>query len=73
MSDSHPPAKARAFATLEQQIMDPSIAKNDAEWWAMTQIERLRDIEDSARALIENIRERGMHDNWKPLADALER
>lgn len=37
----YPPAKARDKATLEAQIMDPGIAKNDAEWWAMQKIESL--------------------------------
>jgi len=42
MSDLHHPGKPRDKATLEQQIMDSCIAKNDAEWWAMREIERLR-------------------------------
>ena len=42
MNNLYPQAKARDKATLEQQIMDAGIAKNDAEWWAMSEIERLR-------------------------------
>ena len=42
VTDLHPPAKARERETLERQIMDSCIAKNDAEWWAMCEIERLR-------------------------------
>jgi hypothetical protein len=44
MSGLYPPGKARDKATLEQQIMDAGIAKNDAEWWAMREIERLREV-----------------------------
>ena len=40
---------------------------------AADEIERLRAIEETAKPLIENIRERGMHDNWKRLAAALEK
>ncbi|MDE2096885.1 MAG: hypothetical protein KGL39_06520 [Patescibacteria group bacterium] len=42
MNELHPPGKAREKATLEAQIMEAGIAKNDAEWWAMQEIERLR-------------------------------
>ena len=42
MSELHPAVKPRERATLEAQIMDSGIAKNDAEWWAMREIERLR-------------------------------
>jgi hypothetical protein len=38
-----------------------------------SEIQRLRAIEDTAIDLIENIREHGMHDNWKRLAAALEK
>ena len=38
---------------------------------AADEIERLCAIEDCAIDLIENIRERGLHDNWKRLASAL--
>ena len=38
---------------------------------AADEIERLHAIEDCAIDLIENIRERGSHDNWKRLASAL--
>ena len=29
-------------AELERQIMDPNIPKNEREWWAAAEIERLR-------------------------------
>ena len=45
-------AKARDTATLARLIMDPSIAKNDAEWWAMREIERLCNALD--RVMIAN-------------------
>ncbi len=44
MGDHYPPAKARDKATLEQQIMDAGIAKNDAEWWARERIDRLQKV-----------------------------
>lgn len=40
--DPNKASQARPKASLEQEIMDPSIAKNDREWWARTEIERLR-------------------------------
>lgn len=46
MNDLHRQGKARDKATLEQQIMDSGIAKNDAEWWAKNEIEALRKIID---------------------------
>ena len=39
---------------------------------AANEIERLRTVAHAARDLIENIRERGVHDNYKPLAAALD-
>ena len=41
--DSDKTAKqATSAATLEQQIMDPNVSKNEREWWAAREIERLR-------------------------------
>ena len=37
------------------------------------EVQRLRAIEVAAIDLIENIREHGIHDNWKRLAAALEK
>lgn len=34
--------QATPNATLEQQIMDSNIPKNEREWWAHKEIERLR-------------------------------
>ena len=40
---------ARERSQLEREIMSPSIAKNDREWWAMGEIEVLRKVEAAAR------------------------
>lgn len=42
MSDDHKVYQATPSATLEQRIMDPRIAKSEAEWWAAREIDRLR-------------------------------
>jgi hypothetical protein len=42
MSDDKPPIQATPASTLEQHIMDPRVAKSEAEWWASREIERLR-------------------------------
>src|SRR3990167_1219209 len=49
-------AQARERAQLEREIMSPSIAKNDREWWAMEEIETLRKIESIAREVTEECR-----------------
>jgi hypothetical protein len=36
------PCKATDPQELERQIMDPNIPKNEREWWAAREIERLR-------------------------------
>jgi hypothetical protein len=36
--------KATPRAELERQIMDPNIPKNEREWWAAAEIERLREV-----------------------------
>jgi hypothetical protein len=36
---------------LERQILDPNIAKNEAEWWAR---ERILDLEERLKLLEEN-------------------
>jgi hypothetical protein len=43
MSDAEKAYQATPASTLEEQIMNPCIAKNEREWWAATEIERLRD------------------------------
>jgi len=40
MTDQH---EATPRAKLERQIMDPNIPKNEREWWAATEIKRLRE------------------------------
>ena len=42
MSDDKPPMQATPASTLEQHIMDPRVAKSEAEWLACREIERLR-------------------------------
>ena len=44
---------ARARSQLEREIMSPSVAKNDREWWAMNEIERLREVERAARIVVD--------------------
>ena len=43
MSDAEKAYQATPASTLEEQIMNPCIAKNEREWWAAAEIERLRD------------------------------
>ena len=45
--------EATPRAELERQIMDPNIPKNEREWWAAAEIERLRKIEVQFLALKE--------------------
>jgi hypothetical protein len=42
MSDDAKCYAATPAKTIEQHIMDPNIAKNEAEWWAYHEIEKLR-------------------------------
>jgi len=42
MSDAEKAYQATPASTLEEQIMNPCIAKNEREWWAAVEIERLR-------------------------------
>jgi hypothetical protein len=42
MSDAEKAYQATPASTLEGQIMNPCIAKNEREWWAAAEIERLR-------------------------------
>lgn len=39
---SNKPFKSASPADLERQILDPNVAKNEREWWAAREIERLR-------------------------------
>ena len=47
MSDDAKCYAATPAATLEQHITDSNVAKNEAEWWAYHEINRLR--EENAR------------------------
>ena len=42
MSDAEKAYQATPASTLEEEIMNPCIAKNDREWWAAAEIERLK-------------------------------
>jgi len=44
-------SKATDPCELERQILDPNIAKNEAEWWAR---ERILDLEERLKLLEEN-------------------
>ena len=52
MSDAEKAYQATPASTLEEEIINPCIAKNEREWWAAAEIERLRaalrEIEDLA-------------------------
>jgi hypothetical protein len=51
MSDIWKAKQATPSSSLEQQIMDPNVPKNEREWWAAEEIERLRAaLEPFARA-----------------------
>lgn len=42
MSDDAKPFLATPAATLEQHVMNPTIAKSETEWWAASELARLR-------------------------------
>jgi hypothetical protein len=42
MSDAEKAYQSTPASTLEEQIMNPCIAKNEREWWAAAEIELLR-------------------------------
>jgi hypothetical protein len=42
MSDIWKAKQATPSASLEEHIMDPNVPKNEREWWAANEIERLR-------------------------------
>jgi len=79
MSDAEKAYQATPASTLEEEIMNPCIAKNEREWWAAAEIERLNDIiqnmryaedEDKNRCVVENERLRAA---LRDLLDASER
>lgn len=51
MTDQQPIA-ATPKAKLEQEIMDSRVPKNEREWWARGEIERLRELLRHADAII---------------------
>ncbi len=53
--DNKTPAKATDPCELERRIMDISIAKNEAEWWASHEITELREQLAAKDAAIEKL------------------
>jgi len=46
MSDAEKAYQTTPASTLGEQIMNPCIAKNEREWWAAAEIERLREANE---------------------------
>ena len=67
--DPYPAGKPRDRETLERQIMDPCIVKNDAEWWAMTEVERLRASQERLKSAIEYAHSEGFQWPSDPMAE----
>jgi hypothetical protein len=55
--DDNIPCQATPNATLEQQILDSRIPKNEREWWAAREIEKLRAELAALRADLKRVRE----------------
>ncbi len=68
----YPEAKARERETLERQIMDPCIAKNDAEWWAMREIEKLRAEVNRLRPIVYGLQAGGDLAKYRIIAQSVE-
>lgn len=49
--------EATPASELERQIMSPSVPKNEREWWAAREIERLRDAVEAMQ--------------WRPISEAV--
>jgi uncharacterized protein (UPF0147 family) len=49
--------QATTPSSLEQQIMDPSVPKNEREHWAACEIERLRAERDALRVVFAEARD----------------
>ena len=45
--DPYRAGQATSRVDLERRIMDPNIPKNEGEWWASREVERLRELVDS--------------------------
>ena len=52
MSDAEKAYQATPAPTLEEEIMNPCISKNEREWWAAAEIERLRTELEKCRQII---------------------
>jgi hypothetical protein len=72
MSDDKPPMQATPASTLEQHIMDPRVAKSEAEWWASREIERLRSRVEVLEAVLHAIFPDGANIKLAPKASAEE-
>jgi hypothetical protein len=63
--------QATPATTLEQHITDVNIPKNEAEWWAHKEIERLRKYEELVRFIANDYHElsfekaQWQRDDWK--------
>jgi 7-keto-8-aminopelargonate synthetase-like enzyme len=63
--------QATTAATLEQHITDVNIPKNEAEWWAQKEIERLRKYEKLVHFIANDYHElshdkaQWQRDEWK--------
>jgi hypothetical protein len=56
MSDAEKAYQATPASTLKEEIMNPCIAKNEREWWAAAEIERLSNANDTVWADNERLR-----------------
>jgi hypothetical protein len=70
MSDAEKAYQATPASTLEEQIMNPCIAKNEREWWAAAEIERLRAALDVVRASGLLIGSTTLHDKVRAVVHA---
>jgi hypothetical protein len=70
MSDAEKAYQATPASTLEEQIMNPCIAKNEREWWAAAEIERLRDEVERLRAALEPFAN-ALKGNWSHQGDSM--
>lgn len=62
MSDIENAAQATSNEELERYIMDPSQPKNEHEWWACREIERLRKVVKEAHDLLEEYEDEAAFD-----------
>ena len=70
MIDDHKEYAATSKAELEEYIMNPCIAKNEAEWWASREIERLRGALMEAAGHLQHAYIMGFTERYKDAANA---